>query len=83
MATKDITDKQVCEAYKDVAIIKKNGDIFSMCIFPHELLQIRTKECRKVCIRATQRAENRGFIDCGITLRSGWLTDEGKELADE
>jgi len=72
MATKDITDKQVCEAYANKYRV----------LFPYEALAIMTGQCEKVCYRACERAESRGYIDSGISTRSGWLTDKGRELLD-
>ena len=70
MATKDITDLMVCQAYSD-----RNEKEF-----PYDLLMARTNECFKVCYRAMERAYNRGYLECGVSLRSGWLTPKGKKL---
>lgn len=71
MSRKDITDYQVCRAY---AIWKQTG------IFPDELLQEWTNQPKKICYAAIQRVESHGLIDCGVSLRSGWLTAKGLEL---
>lgn len=76
MARKDITDLQVLKAYQESKRI-------NMDKWPYEILMEWTGEPEKVCYRAMERAENRGLIDCGITLRSGWITDKGKELLED
>ena len=72
MATKDITDKQVCEAYFEF-----NQD---RSRWPHDLLHDRTGEHLKVCFCACERASKRGLVEFGVSLRSGWLTPKGEEL---
>lgn len=75
MATKDITDSQVCLAFKQYSTHgAREGK------YPYHYLMEWTKECEKVCVRAMERAENRGYVDCGVSLRTGWLTEKGKEL---
>jgi len=49
-------------------------------VWPSEFLAEWTGEPIKVCYAAVERAKKRGYIDCGVSLRSGWLTDKGKEL---
>lgn len=73
MATKDITDLMVCQAYQD----RQPTEL------PYDLLMQRTGECLKVCYRAMERAHGRGYIEYGVSLRSGWLTDKGKQLLKE
>ena len=73
MATKDITDMMVLEAYE----MRRLG--FDTR-WPYEMLMEQTGEPEKVCYRAMERAENRGLIDCGVSLRSGWITEKGKEM---
>lgn len=72
MATKHISDKQVCEAYKES---KEPPELW-----PYQILQRNTGQSEKVCYRAMERAAKRGLIDYGTSLRSGWLTTEGDEL---
>ncbi|HEY5581243.1 MAG TPA: hypothetical protein VIK56_08775 [Rhodoferax sp.] len=74
MATKDITDLQVLQAYDDS---KKTGYSIG---WPEDLLQQRTGQPEKVCACAVERAVGRGLIDYGVTLRSGWLTEKGASL---
>ena len=73
MATKEITDKQVVDAYLECS---ESG--FS--VWPYQLLSQRTGQPEKVCYRACERAERHGLIECGVSLRSGWLTEKGREL---
>lgn len=72
MATKDISDKQVCEAYEQ----SKNPPH----MWPHSILMKTTGQPEKVCWRAMERAYDRDYIECGVSLRSGWLTGKGKLL---
>ena len=75
MATKDITDKQVCEAYAAY-----NND---RSMWPYEILQEVTGQPWKVCYRACERASRRGLVEYGVSLRSGWLTSKGVELVSD
>jgi hypothetical protein len=76
MPTKDISDKQVCEAYKISHAIQLDK-------YPYEILQNTTGQCEKVCYRAMERACSRGYIECGVSLRTGWLTEKGKALLNK
>jgi hypothetical protein len=87
MATKDITNRQVCEAYQEFRILLDeymNHPDFPYCEhddrYPYDLLQEWTGQCFKVCYRAMERAARRGYIERGVSLRTGWITDKGKEL---
>jgi len=76
MARKDITDLQVCEAYRDSWKSRQEN----ILIWPEQLLMERTGESEKVCFSAMERAEDHDLIEYGVSLRSGWLTEKGKEL---
>lgn len=76
MATKDITDFQVLRAYEERA---KN--ILSPAV--HEILAQQTGQCVKVCFHAMDRVHRRGLIEYGVSVRSAWLTEEGKKLLEE
>lgn len=78
MAMKDISDKQVCEAY--VESKRQREEIPYWYEHPYSILMRTTGQCEKVCYRAMERACDRGFIEYGVSLRTGWLTDEGKKL---
>lgn len=73
MATKDISDQQVCEAYRDYDADRSGP-------WPYELLVLWSGEPWKVCYRACERAARRGLVDYGVSLRSGWLTEKGQEV---
>ncbi len=79
MARKDISDLQVCEAARDChdqECRDEDGGI----LFATHVLAHRTGQPLKVCERAMERAEFRGYIDCGVSTRSGWPTDKGRKL---
>lgn len=76
MATKDITDFQVVKAYAYCTVMRNKEER----LFPYTRLAEVTGQCEKVCYSACERAARRGYIDWGTTLRSGWLTDKGREL---
>ncbi len=48
--------------------------------FADAVLQRQTGAPWKVIDAAMERASDRGLVDYGVTLRSGWLTDKGKAL---
>jgi hypothetical protein len=70
MARKDISDSQVLQVYLD----ERSG------LARIALLMERTGQPEKVCYRAMERAGDRGYIEYGVSLRSGWLTNEGLAL---
>ena len=78
MSMKDITDKQVLQAYLDAEEMRERGSM----VWPDDLLAQRTGQAEKVCLRCLERAEDRGLIESGVTTRSGWLTEKGKALID-
>lgn len=75
VARKDISGKQVVEC---ALAYRKRSDHK----FIDELLQELTGQPQKVCYSAMKRAENRGYIDCGVSLRTGWATHKGFKLSD-
>lgn len=82
MSMKNITDKQVATAYLN-AIKEREKQELPPFTWPVDLLMKETGECEKVCWGAMQRAETRGYIDYGVSLRAGFLTDKGKKLVSE
>jgi hypothetical protein len=74
MSTKDISDAQVIRAY---LITKLMGR------WPNDILAEMTGECFKVCEQAMERAVRRGYIDYGVSLRTGWVTPKGDWLMRE
>jgi len=73
MAMKDISDVQVLQA-----VTKARASNFEL--WPYDILETETKQHWKVCFRAMERAERRGLLECGVSLRTGWLTEKGKAL---
>lgn len=77
MSTKDISDKQVVQVVyqlrEDARQGKHEGDALT------RLMEL-TNQPQKVCIRAMQRAELRGFIHYGVSIRTAWLSDSGVDL---
>ncbi|QIG76026.1 hypothetical protein EVC24_005 [Rhizobium phage RHph_I4] len=73
MAMKDITDKQVCEAYLAARLDSER--------YPYDYLMQITGQPFKVCLKCMERACYRGYVEYGVSLRTGWLTDEGFHLA--
>ena len=74
MATKHVTDLQVCAAYAEYNADPERRE------WPYEILQRTTGQPEKVCYRAMERACDRDLIEYGVSLRTGWLTDAGKAL---
>ena len=70
MARKDISDAKVLQVYLD----ERNGAARIA------LLMERTEQPEKVCWRAMERACDRGYIEYGVSLGAGWLTNEGRAL---
>jgi hypothetical protein len=95
MAMKDISDAQVCravQAYQDAMRphMLKSGPFGLFGVeqdptppFPYEALAAETGQAEKVCYRAMERAYDRGLIECGVSLRTGWLTPAGRALVEE
>lgn len=81
MKTADISDRQVCEAFRDAKAVKFDARLNRL--YPYHLLMERTGAPFKVCYRAMERAERRGLVDCGVSLRTGWLTEKGMALLAE
>lgn len=69
----DITDLMVVKAVA-AWLADRDGP------FPYEQLSAETGAPEKVCYRACERADGRGYLDYGVSLRTAWLTDKGKEL---
>lgn len=84
MATKDISDLQVVQAYAEMQLRRHAPEESGNPIrFADDILASSTGQCPKVCYLAMERASGRDLVDYGVTLRSGWLTDKGKALLDE
>ncbi|AHC30571.1 hypothetical protein CC53_gp154 [Rhizobium phage vB_RleS_L338C] len=74
MAMKHISDKQVCEAYLAARLDSER--------FPYDYLMEVTGQPFKVCYRCMERACDRGMIEYGVSLRTGWLTEYGFRVAE-
>jgi hypothetical protein len=72
MSTKDITDTQVIAAYLTYAENRAE--------WPQDILRVQTGKTWQLCLGACARAASRGFIDYGVSLRSGWVTRAGRDL---
>lgn len=80
MAMKDIPDSLVLKAYSEYRNYPpKEGDY----TYPYDLLMQWTGQPFKVCYKCMERAESRGLVDCGVSLRTGWVTDKGKKLLND
>lgn len=66
-----VTNLQVCQA----ASITKLGLQFTL-----DILVSISGQPEKVCFRAMERAADNGLIEYGVSLRSAWITDKGKDL---
>ncbi len=81
MATKDISDLQVVQAYAEMErqMNAARGSVHRV-EYADDILERTTGQHPKVCERAMERAYRRGLVECGMWLRGGWLTDGGEEL---
>lgn len=77
MKRSDISDLMVCQA---VAAYRSAG-----CTPPRPvaILMEMTGAPAKVCMRAIDRAIERGLIDWGVNPYIGWLTEAGEALFSE
>lgn len=83
MATKDISDYQVCLAVaKGIARHRLGGGKpLQREDYACELiLSEMTGEHPNVCWRALERALKRGLIEYGVSMSSSWLTPKGIEF---
>ncbi len=74
MKRSDINDYEVCKAVEEY-----NKDIYNTP-FPYELLAKKFNCDEKLAYYAIKRACDNNLIEYGVSLRTGWLTDKGKEL---
>ena len=79
MARKDISDKQVCCAFAE-SDRQRGPNIGDRYELPGEIIHRETGQPEKVCYAAMERAEDRGYLEYGVSLGAGWLTKKGKEL---
>lgn len=81
MATKDISDLQVVQAYaemrRQIEAARETSQRFEHA---DDILVRTTGQPEKVCYRAMERAYGRGLVEYGMWLRGGWLTKQGIDL---
>lgn len=78
--TSDVTDFRVCQAYAAMAAGREAGGRGQ---FASDILKLWFPAIpMKVIERAMVRAHRRDLLEYGVSLRSGWLTQEGKDLLD-
>ncbi len=84
MATKDISDLQVVQAFAEMeGQIDATRGTNQRFEYADDILMRTTGQPEKVCLCAMERAYKRGFVECGMWLRGGWLTKEGWSLLVE
>ncbi len=71
---RDISDLEVC-----LAVAEYRQDVFNRP-FPYEALAKKFNCDEKLAYSACERACDNGLIEYGVSLRTGWLTEKGKEL---
>jgi len=72
-----ISDEMVCQAY---ALKNEVRDATGVHTNPYDILHEWTGEDVEICYQCMERADRNGYIDYGVSLRTGWLTEEGKKL---
>jgi hypothetical protein len=84
MATKDISDRLVLEAYREFKTVNigRTSWIADDVEWPYDILMRKTGRSFKECWRACERAVDRDLIEYGVSLRSGWITNKGKDILD-
>lgn len=82
MAMKHISDRAVCIAVDCYQIAMRHPHAPHVP-YPYEILSVILEQPEKVCYRAMERAERRGYIEYGVSLRTGWLTQKGRDLIKE
>lgn len=81
MATKDISDLQVVQAYAEMQRqMDATRETRLKFEYADEILERTTGQHPKVCERAMERAYGRDLVEYGMWLRGGGLTDKGKVL---
>ena len=76
-----ISDYEVCYEYKQRMLKTQSGSFHFP--WPYEVLKERFSVPEKVAYSACERAYDHGLIECGVSLRSGWLTEKGEKLLNE
>lgn len=76
MRTKDIDTKTVLLACHD---FHSDFDFRA----PWKIIMEETGAPEKVVYSAMEREEKRGYLECGVSLRTAWLTDEGMTMLSQ
>ena len=74
-----IEDITVLRAYKQYNDKPEYTGIVDRPLFADEVLRRMTGQPWKVCWRAMERCEKKGYITVGTSLRSAWLSEKGEE----
>lgn len=69
-----ITDTQVLLAYQNSQIYREPVD---------EILMRETGLSEKECYAAMLRCAKKNYVEYGVSLRCGWLTQEGKNALNK
>jgi hypothetical protein len=77
MARKDVTDCLVCFAY---SVTGQYGRLHQDTVPPPGWLRDWTGAPEQVWVAAMERARRRGLVHGGVSLRAGWLTEQGKHV---
>lgn len=77
MSRKDVTDVMVCHAVAEYQAAIRAG---RHALYPYQALAAQTGQPEKVCWRAIERADQRGLLEWGVSLRTAWLTEAGQSL---
>lgn len=73
MQRKDVPELELLRA------IRRRTDGGEWRQFPHELLAMP----EKVVERKMEQLDRRGYIDWGVSLRTAWLTNKGRDRLAE
>ena len=75
MKRQDISNIEVCKAYARYAKERKE--------WPYEILAKKFECEEKLAYAACKRASDKGLIEYGVSLRSGWLSEKGWDLLEQ
>lgn len=75
-----ITDRLVCEAFVASQRYRKTHD--EPWKWPYDYLMEWTGLSIDECEMAMEDACENDLVECGVSLRTGWLTERGKGLID-
>lgn len=84
MKRSDISDFEVCKAVHQYRENMSKIPLFSFASkyvkFPYQVLAEKFNCDKKLAYSACERACDNDLIEYGVSLRTGWLTEKGKEL---